>query len=133
MAVLESVKRAWSRWVYHGMSAKPLLAKKVYFRLLYGPMTVGYLTAEEGRWRFRYSDEFRKRDDLRPIVQFPDVTRTYESEELWPFFGLRIPSLKQPAVRAAADHYQIADSDKVELLRRFGRRTISNPYELVPE
>jgi HipA-like protein len=101
------------------------------FRLMYGPLTVGILQARNRQWIFRYTDEFKKRGDLRPIVQFPDTNRVYESGDLWPFFGLRIPSLKQPSVRATLDREHIDDKDQVQLLRRFGRRTVSNPFVLV--
>ena len=64
-------------------------------------------------------------------MQFPDPGKTYESEELWPFFGLRIPSLAQPSVKAVVKREHLDEKDKVQLLRRFGRRTVANPYELV--
>jgi HipA-like protein len=101
------------------------------FRLIHGSLTVGTLTVENGLWTFKYSEDFRKRQDLRPIVQFPDTSRTYNSEELWPFFGMRIPSISQPAVRNAVRQEGIDANDKVQMLRRFGRRTISTPFELV--
>ena len=105
-------------------------AKKVEFRLLHGKHLIGALTYDDGIWIFRYSEEFKQRQDLRPIIQFPDKGRVYESDELWPFFGMRIPSLKQPGVEKVVESEHIDPTDRVELLKRFGRRTISNPYEL---
>jgi HipA-like protein len=121
------LKRAWRNLTGDiEMKHRP----KAEFLLKHGPLLIGRLTYEDGLWRFCYSEDFRSRQDLRPIVQFPDKAQVYKSEELWPFFGMRIPSLKQPAVEriVAAEH--IDTSDRVMLLKRFGRRTISNPYEL---
>jgi len=62
---------------------------------------------------------------------FPDVHKTYETSELWPFFKMRVPSLKQPSIRAIVGRERIDEHNQVELLRRFGRRTITNPFELI--
>jgi HipA-like protein len=131
--MMKGLKRFWHRWVDHGHPAQVAPSSRVQFRLTWGDLTIGILRAEGGRWVFQYTDAFRHREDLRPIVQFPDTERTYESEELWPFFGLRIPSLRQPAVRAALDREHIDAGDKVQLLRRFGHRTVANPFELVED
>jgi len=105
--------------------------RKVAFRLKHGDLEIGVLSHEDEKWTFRYSEAFRLRDDRRPLVQFPDTSKVYESPDLWPFFGLRIPSLKQPLVSKIVTDEHIDTSDGVDLLRRFGRRTISNPFELV--
>ena len=102
------------------------------FHLKYDDLTVGILCVDHGHWIFRYSDEFRKRSDLRPIVEFPDVNKTYESDELWPFFQMRIPSRTQSTVEEIIERERIQENDQVRLLARFGRRTIANPYELIP-
>ena len=78
----------------------------------------------------RYTDEFRSQSQLRPLVDFPDVTRTYKSQDLWPFFSMRIPSLQQSNIRHIVDTEQIDDTDEVRLLQRFGQRSIANPFEL---
>src|SRR5438128_2399010 len=111
--MLETLQRAWRRWVDLRTPARTPPSARARFRLIYGPLTIGILSVEGGHWKFRYADEFRQRKDLRPLVQFPDVDRTYQSTELWPFFGLRIPSLKQPAVRAAVAREHIDEKDKV--------------------
>lgn len=58
------------------------------FRLLLGEKVVGHLSRSEGVWRFEYSKGWRQQKRLRPIAQFPDVEKVYESRELWPFFAL---------------------------------------------
>ena len=102
------------------------------FLLKYGSMTVGDLSLHDGVWRFAYSPEFQRQREIRPIIDFPDVSRTYESESLWPFFMARIPSLSQPKVQEAITKEGLDRSNSAELLRRFGERTISNPFLLEP-
>jgi HipA-like protein len=104
---------------------------KAAFELRYDGLHVGTLMHNGGKWTFWYSDEFRLRPDLRPLVQFADVNHVYRSDQLWPFFLLRIPSMGQADVQKALKHEHIDGNDEVALLRRFGKRTIANPFELV--
>jgi HipA-like protein len=101
------------------------------FDLRYHDMLVGNLRAEDGWWNFSYSDEFRQSDSLRPLIEFPDVAKTYRSRRLWPFFLMRIPSMKQAAIQDVVEHEAIDVDDEIQLLKRFGKRTVSNPFELV--
>ena len=132
--MLSALKRFWGSLAggptESDLSPKALRAKKVSFHLMHGKLLIGSLTYENGFWIFAYSDDFKKRPDLRTIIQFPDRDKVYRSDELWPFFGMRIPSLKQPAVEKLVADEHIDPSDRAALLKRFGRRTISNPYEL---
>lgn len=102
------------------------------FRLMLGALHVGTLERRDPVWRFAYTAAFRARTDLRPIANFPDVARTYESETLWPFFALRIPNVDSEAVRRVAEHDRVDVTSEVEMLRRFGRKTIANPFALEP-
>src|SRR6266567_1165347 len=68
------------------------------FLLKYKDLTIGTLCIQDGEWVFKYSPEFRRQDELRPIVEFQDVNKTYTSEALWPFFQMRIPSRSQASV-----------------------------------
>jgi|SRR5690606_631841 len=106
----------------------PLL-KKFYLHL--EDVLVGELTFSDNIWYFKYSDEFiNKSDDFNLIVGFPDLNKVYSSHELWPFFKIRIPGLKQPRVKEILKEENIDSNNDVKLLERFGKRTISNPYEL---
>lgn len=136
-AMITKLKRAWkklfgdeqdSTLTGHVVSTSP--AK---FELKLGRLPVGILSRDQGTWKFGYTEEYRQRKDLRPIIQFPDKDKTYTSDELWPFFMMRIPSSKQPSIKAAIEREHLDTSDRAQLLRRFGRRTVSNPYELVEE
>jgi HipA-like protein len=99
------------------------------FQLKYDDLLVGTLSVQDGIWRFEYSDAFRT-SDLRPIVEFPDVDKVYEREDLWQFFAVRIPSSEQPEVEEIIRQEHIDEDDAVSLLKRFGKRTIANPFHL---
>lgn len=111
--------------------SKPLAKDKSYkFVLLYGEAVIGFLESEKGHWKFYYSNEFKKNTELSHIVGFPDLNKVYVSDELWPFFKIRIPGLGQPRVRKTIEKENIAPDDELALLKRFGKQSISNPYLL---
>lgn len=100
------------------------------FLLKYDDVLIGTLSVSGGKWRFEYSEEFRKLDTIRALVEFPDVNKVYEKEDLWQFFAARIPSTEQAEVEAILKRENIDEDDAVQLLKRFGKRTITNPFEL---
>lgn len=104
------------------------------FLLKIKDLTIGILVWKDGVWTFQYSDEFKQDSQgYRPIIGFSKVDKVYKSEELWPFFKIRIPGLRQPAVREKLERENIDAGNEVALLRRFGERSISNPYFLFPQ
>jgi HipA-like protein len=115
-----------------GMRKPLLVAPEVQakFLLTYNNLLIGTLSVAEGVWKFEYSDDFRRNDTLRPIVEFPDVNKIYQSKELWQFFASRIPSLEQAEVEEIIKREHIEEDDAVRLLKRFGERTITNPFNL---
>jgi HipA-like protein len=117
-----------------GLSTRTEVAPRdlrVEFSLKYKHIPVGQLSLKDSEWVFSYTPEFRLHHDLRPIVEFPDIERVYSSKALWPFFQMRIPSRTQASVDQVIRREQIAEDDEAAMLSRFGRRTISNPYELI--
>lgn len=100
------------------------------FSLFLGNLLVGKLSVIEGRWQFEYSEEFKQKTEFRPLVEFPDLDKVYENGELWQFFASRIPSTEQPDVETVLENENISETDVVALLKRFGKRTITNPFEL---
>lgn len=103
------------------------------FILTVDHIPLGILKHENGMWTFKYTKEFKEKiSDYNPIVGFPDINKTYRQETLWPFFLIRIPGLKQPAIREIIEKENIDQNNEVELLTRFGKKTIANPYELSP-
>lgn len=102
------------------------------FILTVDDISIGTLHCESGEWFFKYSSDFKNHsDEYNRIVGFPDLNKTYKSDTLWPFFQIRIPGLKQPAIQEILVKEKIDKENEVELLKRFGYKTISNPYELV--
>ncbi len=101
------------------------------FKLFYDDLLVGILSVADGTWRFEYSEEFKKQDDLRPLLEFSDLDQVYESKDLWQFFMMRIPSPEQAEVEEILKREHIEEDDAVSLLKRFGERTTANPFRLL--
>lgn len=104
--------------------------EKLDMRLEYKALIVGKLLLAEGQWIFEYSDEFKTQNDIPPIPDFPDKFKTYNSEYLFPFFMQRIPGTSQPKVREEIEEKNINSTNVAELLRHFGKLSISNPFRL---
>lgn len=105
--------------------------QRITFKLKVDDLTLGVLTCENGEWKFAYTEEFKQdQQEYKRIVGFPHLDKVYRSDTLWPFFRIRIPGLKQPAIQEIIQEEKIDQANEAELLKRFGRRSISNPYEL---
>jgi HipA-like protein len=102
------------------------------FTLSIEDLVIGTLSLKDNQWFFQYSDEFKQQDRFRRLVGFSDLDKTYTSDALWPFFRLRIPGLKQPLVKEILKSEKIDINDEFSLLKRFGKKNISNPYILNP-
>jgi len=101
------------------------------FELKIDRVVVGTLHCENGEWEFKYTDQFKNlRNEYNPITGFSNLDKVYHNDTLWPFFQTRIPGLKQPAVKEILAKENINETNELELLKRFGHKTISNPYEL---
>lgn len=103
---------------------------EVDFQLTYKHLKVGFLSLRKGIWSFRYSEEFKKQDLIKPLVDFPDVDKEYRSEELQPFFAHRIPGLGQPKVKKIVEEENIDKHNEAKMLERFGKISITNPFQL---
>ena len=104
------------------------------FLLQFDELEVGTLGLSEGVWEFRYTPQFRSQmaaeGGVHPLIDFPDVNRVYRSEELWPFFMARIPSISQPQILEEIQKKGLDKKNPVQLLRAFGERSIANPFLL---
>jgi HipA-like protein len=120
-------------WLGLARSVKAPPQAHAKFLLTYDDLLVGTLTVKDGLWKFEYSDKFKSEEDLRPIVEFPDVNKIYVNEDLRQFFASRIPSSEQPEVEKILRREHVEEDDAVGLLKLFGKRTISNPFELTFE
>lgn len=101
-----------------------------HFVLSYKDLIIGHLRHHDGKWIFEYTEEFKRQDKVGVLTDFPQKDKKYEESHLWPFFALRIPGLGQPQVQKIIEKEKIDANNEIHLLRRFGKRTISNPFEL---
>lgn len=97
------------------------------FNVNLGKLLVGTLLYSAGVWYFSYSNEFKLQNRILPLANFPSKDKEYSTRDLWPFFASRIPSNAQLQIEKDKPK-----EDAVTLLRKFGRRTVANPYELFP-
>ncbi|HMR90124.1 MAG TPA: hypothetical protein PKD51_18310 [Saprospiraceae bacterium] len=129
------MRELFKRWLNKGEneSNKPISLgniSNIKFTLRLGELHIGYLYISEGHWVFSYSEEFKNQTQYARLTGFSDLNKVYKSDELWPFFKIRIPGLKQPMVRDIIRSEQLDESNEAILLRRFGLKTMSNPYIL---
>jgi HipA-like protein len=122
------LKKIWSIG-WQPSTANP--QQSASFMLMYNDRHIGTLRLKAGEWSFAYSAEFKERPNLRTITEFPMVDKVYRSKELWPFFAMRVPSLRQAGIKRIIELEHINEDDEAALLRRFGRKTVANPFELV--
>lgn len=106
--------------------------QKPSFILKLGDLEVATLTRELDQWVFKYTQAFQVQQKIGPIIGFPDKFKAYRSPDLWPFFQIRVPSLEQTDVQNYLRQHNLVQIDQSTLLERFGRRSISNPFELIP-
>lgn len=127
--MIKSVKKYF--WKVDGMDyIDNPSAKAVKFVLSYDKKIIGSLTHKDNDWVFVYSDDFRENPFIRPILDFPDITKTYRQKELWPFFATRIPTLNQPFHLKKIRRANIDNNNTANLLKIFGNKTITNPFLL---
>src|SRR5258707_124673 len=88
---------------------------RAQFKLFFEDLLIGTLSVADSHWKFEYSSEFKKHDELRPLIDFPDVDKIYESKELWQFFVMRIPSPEQAEVEEILKREHIREDDAVSL------------------
>lgn len=104
----------------------------IKFKLKIKDLVIGCLKIENQKWSFVYSEEFKNQDTYRRLTGFSDLNKVYESDELWPFFKIRIPGLKQPMIKEILEQEKLNKNNEGQLLKRFGRISMSNPYILEP-
>lgn len=100
------------------------------FSLKYQELEMGTLKFLEDEWVFEYTDIFKKQQEISPLIDFPELNKVYRSKILWPFFANRIPSLKQPKIKAYIDQNPSEKQNVVKLLELFGEYSVNNPFRL---
>ena len=125
---MNTISKAWASMFFKSEGKEALETPtnlNVVFELKFNDLLVGTLSLNTGEWTFAYSDVFKAQSRVRPLFDFPDIDRVYSSTDLHPFFLIRIPGSGQFKAKGLE-----VETNEVELLRRFGRRSIANPYEL---
>lgn len=125
----QKFKKVFARLFWSESQKEIVIApdNKATFHVNLGRLLVGILLYSDGMWYFNYSDEFKLQNRILPLTNFPSKDKEYSTKELWPFFASRIPSNAQLQLDK-----DMPQEDMVTLLRRFGKRTVTNPYELYP-
>jgi HipA-like protein len=100
------------------------------FELLFEGKLIGTLEYDEGKWIFIYSSQFKENPFVLPLIDFPDINKKYEFDDLMPFFAARIPNLNQPFHKWKLDKFDGDKNSLVSLLKIFGEKSINNPFEL---
>ncbi|NPA43583.1 MAG: hypothetical protein GXO27_06125 [Chlorobi bacterium] len=117
-------------WEQEGTGHTTPTSDNEAFELLYKKKRIGTLEVRNGKWIFQYDPLFREKPFITPLSNFPDIHKTYEFNEIPPFFAARIPSINQPRYREILRKKGIENPDPATLLRLFGRYTLVNPFEL---
>jgi hypothetical protein len=77
----------------------------------------------DGVYSFGYVPDASQISDFRPLLEFPDFQRTYESEELFPFFAQRIMDSRRPDYPAYVAALALPqDATALDVLGRSGGR-----------
>jgi|688.fasta_scaffold416925_1 hypothetical protein len=103
------------------------------FVLALGRLPMAVLSRNSEGWTLRYTDAFKKQNRIAPLVPFPDINKVYRSSVLWPFFSVRIPSIARPEVERTVRQEHLDYNDVAAMLRRFGRKSVADPFELRPD
>lgn len=86
---------------------------------------VGRLFCEDGEFVFRYDSNYRG----KPISAFPDIEHEYRSENLWPFFAVRIPPLDREDMRREIAKQSLREDQIIQILGSVAKVSVTNPYE----
>lgn len=104
------------------------------FRLTYNRHEMGTLEFVHDKWVFKYAEWIKNQSEIKPFANFPDLNKEYIPEGLSPFFESRLPGVSQPQVEDFLKGKEMTKEGdtKLALLKKFGRRSITNPFELQP-
>jgi len=97
--------------------------------------TVGRLDQSNGTYVFRYTKgaEAAQERGFDPIVSFPDLYRTYESDEIFPLFANQVLSRNRPEFDDFIEWLSIPkdEADPVVILARTGDQ-VTDTLEIFP-
>lgn len=90
----------------------------------------------DGRYSFSYTDDAREAESFYPLIQFPDVEKTYVSAALPAFFVNRLMSRKRDSYLKYLDALGIDSPEldtPMELLARTGGPRATDTFHLVDD
>jgi len=97
--------------------------------------TVGRLDQKNGTYVFRYTQgaEDAKARGFDPIVSFPDLYRTYESDEIFPLFANQVLSRNRPEFDDFVEWLSLPknEADPIAILARTGDQ-VTDTLEIFP-
>lgn len=132
--MISNFKKIFDSFKKGKASIKPiesnLIITKAKFALSYKSLNIGYLefSTQNDSWSFCYSDEFKNQDSIAPIISFPEKNKIYHGKELWSFFSSRIPDNLES--QSTESKNKTENKELIELLTSYGRKTITNPFDL---
>ncbi len=97
------------------------------FIVSYQNLEIGTLSYDGKKYKFEYSEDFKKQDDIGAIDNFMDKNKIYESKYLFPFFLARIPDPNRPIIKEERERKGIG-ADPLSMLDYFSRQTLDNPF-----
>lgn len=108
---------------------KSLTDENAVFELKYKNLLIGTLEYKfkEDEWYFEYSTEFKSQNKIAPILSFPNTDKVYSGKELWSFFSSRIPDNTS---ESTDNKEKESNSSLITLLKSYGQKTITNPFDL---
>lgn len=95
----------------------------------------GWLEFTGAEFRFSYLDEVRSHPRFRPFPAFPLLEEAYTSEDLFPYFAVRLTSAADPEYDVVLDALGLRrdDATPVELLARSPSESPHDTIQVVPE
>jgi HipA-like protein len=107
--------------------APAITISKVLFELKYKEVSIGFLEFSGSQWSFYYAESFKIQNEIAPIISFPNKELKYHGTELWSFFASRIPDNTSSE---SSDTFKKSNENLVDQLKSYGRKTITNPFDL---
>jgi HipA-like protein len=100
------------------------------FTLSYKSLNIGTLefSSINNSWSFSYSEDFKNQIEIVPIISFPDKNKIYHGKELWSFFTSRIPD--NVGSSSSESKSKQENNELIQLLQSYGKKTITNPFNL---
>ena len=95
---------------------------------------VGWLVFTGHEFEFSYTDDIKSDAGFRPFPAFPRLDEVYRSEELFPYFAVRLTSTADPQYEAVLDALGLTheDATPAELLAR-SPESPHDTIQVVPE